>query len=72
MRNRETPMKIIETLKKTNRTLLEMQLGMVFFGGIKIGDYVKIGAGAVVCTDVPSHSTVVSQPSRIIVRGAGA
>ncbi|MCI8799619.1 ATP synthase subunit I [Acetatifactor muris] len=25
-------MKIIETLKKTNRTLLEMQLGMVFFG----------------------------------------
>ena len=40
--------------------------GAVLVGGIKIGDGAKIGAGAVVCTDVPEGATVVSQPSRIL------
>lgn len=32
-----------------------------------IGDDCLIGAGAVVCTDIPDGCTVVSQPARIIV-----
>ena len=36
--------------------------------GIRIGDGVKIGAGAVVHTDVPAGSTVVAPPPRIIRR----
>ena len=43
--------------------------GAVLVGGISIGDSVRIGAGAVVSTDIPSHATVVAQPARVIVRG---
>ncbi len=43
--------------------------GAIIVGNVKVGDFVKIGAGAVVHFDVPSHSTVVPQPSRMIVRG---
>ena len=43
--------------------------GAVIVGNIKIGDHVKIGAGTVVNTDVPSYATVVPQPSRMIIRG---
>jgi len=42
--------------------------GAVNIGGIRIGDHVKIGAGAVVRSDIPSGCTVVSQPPRIICR----
>lgn len=40
--------------------------GAVLVGGITIGDRVKIGAGAVISTDVPDDSTVVCQPPRIL------
>ncbi|MBD5458106.1 MAG: serine acetyltransferase [Lachnospiraceae bacterium] len=40
--------------------------GAVIIGGIRIGNDVKIGAGAVVCEDVPDGCTVVSQPVRIL------
>lgn len=40
--------------------------GAVIIGGVKIGNHVKIGAGAVVNTDLPEGCTVVSQPVRII------
>ena len=42
--------------------------GAVLVGGITVGDYAKIGAGAVVCFDVPAHATVVAQQPRVIVR----
>lgn len=42
--------------------------GAVLIGGIKVGDYVNVGAGAVVSTDIPSYATVVAQPPRIILR----
>ncbi len=35
-------------------------------GGIKVGNRVKIGAGAVVVKDVPDDTTVVAQPCRYI------
>lgn len=44
--------------------------GAVLVGGIVIGNNVKIGAGAVVNSDVPDNHTVVSQPPRLIERGA--
>ncbi len=40
--------------------------GAVIIGGVKIGNYVKIGAGAVVSTDIPDGCTVVSQAVRMI------
>ena len=41
--------------------------GAVLIGDIKIGSFVKIGAGAVVNTDIPDHCAVVSQPVRILL-----
>lgn len=38
----------------------------IVFGGIKIGNHVEIGAGAVVTKDVPDHCVVVGNPARII------
>jgi colanic acid biosynthesis acetyltransferase WcaB len=35
-------------------------------GPITIGDYVTIGAGAVVVTDIPSYSIAVGNPARVI------
>lgn len=43
--------------------------GAVLVGNIRIGDYVKIGAGAVVKMDIPDSCTVVAQLPRILVRG---
>lgn len=40
--------------------------GAVVLGEIKIGDGSKIGANAVVLKDVPSNSTVVGIPGRIV------
>ena len=40
--------------------------GAVIIGDIKIGSHVKIGAGAVVNTNVPDNYTVVPQPMRMI------
>ena len=40
--------------------------GAIVIGGIQIGDNVTIGAGAVVVKDVPSNTTVVGNPARII------
>ena len=42
--------------------------GAVIVGGVRIGNDVKIGAGAVVNCDVPDHSTVVAPPPRMITR----
>ncbi len=44
--------------------------GAKVLGNIRIGDYVKIGAGSVVVHPVPDHSTVVGIPGRVVrVRG---
>ncbi len=40
--------------------------GAVIIGGVKVGSHVRIGAGAVVSTDIPDGCTVVSQPVRIM------
>lgn len=40
--------------------------GAKVLGGITIGDGVKVGANAVVLKSVPSHSTVVGVPGRVV------
>lgn len=40
--------------------------GAKILGGIKIGDNVKIGANSVVLKSVPSNSTVIGVPARVI------
>ena len=42
--------------------------GAKVLGDIIIADYVRIGAGSVVIQDVPSHSTVVGVPGRVVQR----
>lgn len=40
--------------------------GAKILGNIRIGDYVKVGAGSVVVRPVPDHSTVVGVPGRVV------
>lgn len=41
----------------------------IIMAGVKIGDQVIVGSGAVVTKDIPSNSIVVGNPSRIIKSG---
>lgn len=45
---------------------VDIYANAVIFGGIKIGNNVKIGAGAVVNKDIPDNCTVIGNPLRII------
>ncbi|NMA70096.1 MAG: serine O-acetyltransferase [Desulfitobacterium sp.] len=45
-----------------------MGSGAKVLGSIKIGDNVKIGAGSVVTKPVPSNTTVVGVPGKVVVR----
>lgn len=40
--------------------------GAVVVGDVRIGNHVKIGAGAVVHQDIPDDCTVVAQPPRVL------
>lgn len=40
--------------------------GAKLFGGITVGDYVKIGANAVVNKDIPNNTTAIGVPAKII------
>jgi serine O-acetyltransferase len=40
--------------------------GAKILGNIYIGDHVKVGAGSVVISSVPPHSTVVGVPGRVV------
>jgi len=40
--------------------------GAKVLGSFKVGDYSKIGANAVVVSEVPPHSTVVGVPGRVV------
>ncbi|MCL2696271.1 MAG: serine O-acetyltransferase [Clostridiales bacterium] len=40
--------------------------GSAVLGPVLLGDYCKVGAGAVVLTDIPPYATVVGVPGRIV------
>jgi serine O-acetyltransferase len=40
--------------------------GAKILGGVTIGDHARIGANAVVLTDVPARATAVGVPARIV------
>jgi serine O-acetyltransferase len=42
--------------------------GAKILGAIRIGDHSRVGAGSVVVTEVPPHSTVVGVPGRVVQR----
>jgi serine O-acetyltransferase len=44
--------------------------GAKILGGVAIGDHARIGANAVVLSDVPAHSTAVGVPARIRPRSS--
>lgn len=50
---------------------VEIYANAVVFGGITIGDNVKIGAGTVVNRDIEANCTAVGNPCRIIKQEAG-
>lgn len=37
-------------------------------GGVTVGEYAMVGAGAVVTKDVPAHSLVVGNPAKVVAR----
>jgi acetyltransferase-like isoleucine patch superfamily enzyme len=41
-------------------------IGAVIMGGVRIGDEVVVGAGAVVTKDVPSNTIIAGNPARIV------
>ena len=43
-------------------------MNVVVIGGVRIGNNVNIGAGAVVTKDVPDNCTVIGNPARIIFK----
>ena len=45
-------------------SLLELML--IYWGGVKIGNNVIIGAGSVVVKDVPDNCVVAGNPAKII------
>jgi serine O-acetyltransferase len=42
--------------------------GAKVLGGVKIGDFARIGANAVVLIDVPSNATAVGIPAKIVTK----
>ena len=44
-------------------------IGATIMGGVRIGDHVVVGAGAVVTRDVPSNCIVAGNPARIVREG---
>ena len=46
--------------------------GVVVLPGVTIGEHVTVGAGSVVCDDLPSHSVAVGSPARVVRRLDGA
>jgi acetyltransferase-like isoleucine patch superfamily enzyme len=41
-------------------------IGAIIMGGVKIGNEVVVGAGAVVTKDIPSNTMVAGNPARVI------
>lgn len=45
-----------------------LSVGSKILGNIEIGEGAKVGAGSVVLTDMPAHSTIVGVPAKVVGR----
>jgi len=45
---------------------VEINAGAVIVGPVHIGNYVRIGANAVVIQDIPDNCTVVGVPAKVV------
>ena len=45
---------------------VEINAGAVIVGPVHIGNYVRIGANAVVIQDIPDNSTAVGVPAKVV------
>lgn len=45
---------------------VDIGAGAKVLGGVTVGDHARIGANAVVTTDVPAHATAVGIPARVV------
>ena len=43
-----------------------MGIGAVIIQGVKIGNWVTIGAGTIILNDVPDYAVIVGNPGKII------
>jgi putative colanic acid biosynthesis acetyltransferase WcaB len=48
---------------------VELGIGVIVIGEVRVGRGARVGAGAVVVKDVPSGSVAVGNPARILERG---
>jgi serine O-acetyltransferase len=48
---------------------IDVGAGAKIIGGVRVGDHARIGANAVVTTDIPAHATAVGIPARVIATG---
>jgi acetyltransferase-like isoleucine patch superfamily enzyme len=62
-RSKQYPDKFDETLIKSNASI---GANATIMGGIVVGEFALVGAGAVVTKNVPNNSVVVGNPAKII------
>lgn len=62
-RSKKYPSKFQKILIKKNASI---GAGAIILGGITIGDFAMVGAGAVVTKDVPSRALMIGSPAKIV------
>lgn len=50
---------------------VDLGVGCIVLGGIRLGDRCRVGAGSVVLDDVPARAVVAGNPARIVGPGDG-
>ena len=62
-RSKQYPNEFLKTVINRNATI---GAGSIILGGINIGEYSLIAAGAIVTKDIPARALVVGNPARIV------
>lgn len=62
-RSKQYPNEFLKTVIRKNATI---GAGAIILGGINIGEYSLIAAGAIVTNDIPARALVVGNPARIV------
>jgi UDP-2-acetamido-3-amino-2,3-dideoxy-glucuronate N-acetyltransferase len=62
-RSKKTPAKFSKVIIQRNASI---GAGSVILGGVTIGEYSMVGAGALVTNNVPARSLVIGAPARVV------